>query len=199
MTSIRILGAVAMAGLATLLVGCGQRSATPSSTPAPTTSSVATATITTTPRTPPPTQPRTRTPSTTAAPVLQDGRYPAFVIAVDPKARTLTFDVIQFLTGAQADEAYRRDHPGDGSTAPDPFYIVNANPLLRTLPVRADAEVAVLAPPLSGTTLTTITPAQLPGYFASMSGDWGKRLWPNPFWLTVRNNAIVTLQEQYLP
>jgi len=188
-----------MAGLATLLVGCGQRSASPSTTPAPTTSSVATTTIVTTPRTPPPSQPPTRAPSTTAAPALQDGRYPAFVIAIGPDARTVTFDLIQFLTGAQADEAYRRDHPGGGSTAPDPFYIVNSNPLLRTLPVRADATVAVLAPPLSGTTLKTITLAQLPGFFASVSGNWGERLWPNPFWLTVRDKAIVGLQEQYLP
>lgn len=123
----------------------------------------------------------------------------AFLIAVDPKASTVKFDVVQFLTGAQADEAYRRDHPGGDSAAPNGYYIVNANPLLRTLPVRAGAVVVVLVPPLGGTDTKTITLAELPGYFASMSGNWGTHLWPNPFWLTVRNGAIVALQEQFLP
>jgi hypothetical protein len=206
MINIRIVGPVALAISAALLVSCGQRSASPSTTLTPTTPSVAaTAPATTTPATttttlPTPAQPPTRTPSTPAASVLRDGRYPAYLIGVGPQARTVTFDVVQYLSGARADEAYRRAHPGGDPSAPDGFFILNTNPLLRTLPVRADAPVGVLLPPLSGTTTTMITRAELPGYLASKPGEWGQHhLWPNPFWLTVRSHVVVSLQEQYLP
>jgi hypothetical protein len=47
--------------------------------------------------------------------------------------RTLTVDVIQFLTGREAEEAYHRDHPEDPLGPPNDYYILTVNPRLRTL------------------------------------------------------------------
>ena len=52
---------------------------------------------------------------------------------------TITFDLIQFFTGEAATKAAAED--GQGSPAPNDYYIRNVNPRLRTLPVRADAPI----------------------------------------------------------
>ena len=203
MTRISIAGPVMVALVATLLVGCGQqttgqRPASPSTTLTPPSPSVSTSAPASTP---PPAPPRTSSPARPpAAAALQDGRYAAYLTAINTTAGTITFDVVQFLTGAAADEAYRRDHPGDNnSEAPDGFYIVNANPLLRTLPVRRDAPVRIFWPRGSSSDTRILTLDQLPGYFASEHGDYGKYLWSNPFWLTVRGDVVTAMDEQYLP
>lgn len=132
-----------------------------------------------------------------ATSVLADGRYPAYLTGIDTSAHTLTFDVIQYLTGDEATKAFQRDNPGVEGGPPDGFYILNVNPRLRTLPVRQDVPVEVLWLG-DNPGVETITFEQLPGYFAKdLIKD--KYLWYDPFWLTVRAGHIDAISEQYLP
>jgi hypothetical protein len=135
-------------------------------------------------------------PSEPATSVLADGRHPAYLTAIDTRARTLTFDVIQFLTGEEATKAFQRDHPGVEGP-PNGYYILNVNSRLRTLPVRRDVPVEVQwlgdnpGP-------ETITFEQLPDYFTKDLIE-DNYLWYDPFWLTVRAGHIDAIAEQFIP
>lgn len=179
--------------VAMLLAACGQREqagqgpATSSTTPS--TSVPSSSTLRSATPSPEPNEP-TRS-------VLGDGRYPAYLTAIDTHARTLTFDVIQYLTGEEARAAYHRDHPEISEGPPNGYYIVNQNPRLRTLPVRDNAPILVLWLG-AGLGSEMITIDQLPGYFAK-DPVADKYLWYDPFWLTVRGGRIDALAEQYIP
>jgi hypothetical protein len=141
-------------------------------------------------------------PPSTAAPrkghVLADGRYPAFLTALDVSRRTVTFDVIQWFSGAAAEEAYHQDHPETEGGPPNSFYIRNASPRLRTLPVRRDVPVQVVwLVPGAGSEATTFE--ALPAYFAGDVAQDDDRIWYDPFWLTVRGDQVVSMNEQYIP
>ncbi|MGH9268312.1 MAG: hypothetical protein ACRD0D_09055, partial [Acidimicrobiales bacterium] len=83
-------------------------------------------------------------PETTPAGQLADGRYAAYLVEAEVASHTLTFDVIQFLTGEAAAEAYRQDHPDDPEGPPNDYYIVNDDPGLRTEPVSKDVRVRLV-------------------------------------------------------
>lgn len=138
-------------------------------------------------------------PADQGGPVLEDGRHAAMITGLDVGARAVEVDVVQFLMGDEATAAYREDHPDDPTGSPDnDYYVVNDNPRLRTLPVVADAEVTVVATDVSANDPHTIAFEDLPGYFAAYEGPAGQ-LWWNPFWLTVDDDRIVAMEEQYTP
>jgi len=154
--------------------------------------------------TPPPTQSQapitSQTPAGTASPSpgLEDGRSPVYVTAIDVPGRTVTFDLIQFLTGDEAKRAYTKDHPEDPGWPPNDYYIVNENSRLRTLPVVAGVDTTVnwLG---GGADPEEISFDQLPDYFATNPAPSDGHLWYAPFWLTVDDGQVVLLEEQYIP
>ena len=75
---------------------------------------------------------------------LADGVYPTFVRAVDVQGATVTVDVLQVFVGAEQHQAAIEDGVDWQSVMYDPAYIRNENPLLRTLPVAADARITFL-------------------------------------------------------
>jgi len=124
--------------------------------------------------------------------VLEDGRHPVFLTSVDVAGRKITFDLIVFLTGAEAKAEWAKTHPGEGDGPPNDYLIVNNNPKLRTLPVAAGVAVKVVdleAP--GGVGLVTIPFADLNSHFASGFGL--------PFWITVAKGEITLIEEQFLP
>jgi hypothetical protein len=130
----------------------------------------------------------------TSEPVgLADGRHPGYLKAVDPDGKTITFDLIQYLTGDAATRAAAED--GEESPPPNDYYIRNVNPRLRTLPVRADASITVNALAAQSTGSATkdvpVTLAKLATWFPST----GTPL----FWITVEQGQVAKLAEQYLP
>lgn len=185
----KLTTAVASATVAVLLVGCAhrQRAAEPAATPSPT----------------PPTTSILVTPPATSssapAPhVLSDGRHAVYLTAIDVPGRTVTFDVIEFLTGHAADEAFHQDHPEIGEDVPNGFYIRNVDPRLRTLPVRRDVPVRVVWLG-DGNAPESISFEALPGYFAGDLDPDDARVWYDPFWLTVRGDRVESIVEQYIP
>jgi hypothetical protein len=132
-------------------------------------------------------------PTTSKPVVLADGRHPIYLQAVDAGRRTVTFDLIQFLTGDAATRAAAED--GEESPPPNDYYIRNVNPKLRTLPVRADASITVntLAIEANGGAIkdTRVTLAKLASWFPTK----GRPM----FWITVEHGRVTKLAEQYLP
>lgn len=125
---------------------------------------------------------------------LQDGRHAVRILAVRTAARTVRFDVIQFLTGDAANKAAAEDG-AEEIPVPNDYYIRNVNPRLRTLPVAPGAKVVVNILAFdenAGTRDTEITLAKLAGY----PDDRVKQA---VIWLTVSHGKIVRIQEQFIP
>jgi hypothetical protein len=149
------------------------------------------------------------TPSTTAetaasapapaGPVLDDGRHPAILTRLDVADRTIEFDLIQFLTGDEALAAFEKDHPDEPEGWANDYYIVNDNPRLRTLRVARDVEVTVVRTDESAHDAHWIPFDELPAYLASEPVSNDERVGHNPFWLTVRGDTVVAIEEQFLP
>jgi hypothetical protein len=142
----------------------------------------------------PTTQPTVPAGTTRREPVvLVDGRHAAIIKTVDPDRRTVTVDVIQLYFGEQAAIEAAEDH--QESPPPNDVYTRNANPRLRTLPVRHGAII----------TCNTITA----GYTGSATKDIQVPLWRlaivlphgghGPFWITVRHGQVARIAEQYMP
>ena len=130
--------------------------------------------------------------------MLDDGHHPVFLTGIDVAAGTVEFDLIQFLTGDEATAAYVEDHPDDPGGPPNDYYIVNDNPRLRRLPVAENVEVTVLDWE-GGFQPQVIAFADMPAQLAADLVPDDDRIWPNPFWLTVNDDTIIAIEEQYIP
>lgn len=125
---------------------------------------------------------------------LDDGRHPAYLTNVDVAGRTLTFDVIQFLTGDEATAAYQAE-TGETDTPPNDYFIVNENPKLRTAPVSSGVTVQLVRlADDSDADLDAGTWDELPAYLAQPGIQEF-----SPFWLTVSGGEVTAIEEQYLP
>ena len=131
-------------------------------------------------------------------PVLEDGRHPVYLTGLDVAGAAVEFDLIQFLTGDAAIAAWDQAHPDDPGGPPNDYFIVNDNPRLRELPVAATVQVTVLDWD-GGFTPQVVAFADLPTQLASDLVPGDDRLWPNPFWLTVEDETITAIEEQYIP
>lgn len=189
----RTAGTAALTVLAMISAGCGSSggSAVPTTTPSVvTTTPAGTATA-----------PTTAGPPASTAPSsgLDDGRHPVYVTGIDVPSRTLTVDLIQFLTGDAARRAYAEDHPEDPEGPPNDYYIVNDNPRLRTIPVAAGVAVSVVWLGGGGAESEEIEFGELPDYFAGNPDPGGPNLWFAPFWVTVQDGTVVSMEEQFIP
>jgi hypothetical protein len=128
------------------------------------------------------------------------GTYAALLIAVDavdPAAPSLDFDVVQWLTGEDAAEAYRAANPDDPSgTPPNDYWLVNENPLVRSAPLASGAAVHLSAsrtagdPTLSAATVEELA-AFVPDAAAGVPGD--------VFWLTFSAGQVTDVCFQFRP
>lgn len=122
------------------------------------------------------------------------GIYAAHVRAFDPTASTLTFDVVQWLTGDDAVEAYRHDEPGTTDGPPNDYYVVNQSHTERTVPVAPDVTVGLVRLATTGTVdVKPGTFSELPGYVPA--GDPATTV----YWLTVADGTVTGICEQYRP
>ncbi|HEX8004054.1 MAG TPA: hypothetical protein VF519_15300 [Mycobacteriales bacterium] len=181
---------IAAAALAALTACAGGRGPAAQDAPSPSPSTAAPTTVA--PSTPA-VSPTVARPAATPLPTdLKDGRHYAYLKSLDTKKLTLTLDVIQFLTGEEAEKAAQED----GEEAYD-YYIRNQNTRLRTLTVAANVRVVVntLTAEETGSSTkdTEITLAKLASYFAK--GEAQRRV----FYVTLSGARVVRINEQYLP
>ena len=126
-------------------------------------------------------------PTTTAA---GSAVQAAYLKAVDPTAKTITFLPIKYLTGDAAKQAWQQDHPGAVDGPPNDYYIVHTTPATQTLPVAPGANLHHLAnvdDPNSNATATLATLAADP------------RLATEVFFLTIGNGQIEATRQQFTP
>ena len=122
----------------------------------------------------------------------------AFITGVDTGSQpAVSADYAQLLTGAEAAAAARA--AGD-EVPPNDYYIANANPGLRTLPVKTGIRVKLLSRPDGS--------MDVDGYsvsFSAWAGNWKSPTEGNaairsgPYWLTVSDGTVTAIEEQYLP
>jgi hypothetical protein len=184
--------------LALALTACSSNAPTAAPTTAPATTVPATSAAATAPAatTAPPAATRSATPAATATPKtdLADGRHEAYLSALDVGKRRLTFDVVQFLTGAAAAKAAKED--GQSET-PNDYYIRNQNTKLRTLDLAPGLTIVVNVLTAEETgDATKDTPVTLTRLKSFFGGDAMKYAL---FHVTVKNGVVTRLDEQFLP
>jgi hypothetical protein len=132
------------------------------------------------------------------AQVLADGRHPVYFTGFDVAGSTVEFDMVQYLTGAEA-RAYAEAHEDEFGDDYYDNYVVNDNPRLRTLPVAGDVGITVLQTAQGTGNPHAISFGELPGYVGPDQGYSTPHLGSAVFWLTVRDGTVVTIDEQYAP
>jgi len=134
----------------------------------------------------------TATSQTSPEPVLEDGRQFVFARSARVEPASLRFDLAEFLTDQEAQDA-AEEH---GDEATDGYYIVNDNPRLRTLPVADDVRVRYI--PISA--CCDLVAGTWDQYVAAVNGTAQTDLDGSaPWWITVRDERIVRIEQQYLP
>jgi flagellar basal body-associated protein FliL len=125
-------------------------------------------------------------------------RVPADVVSVRTAGGVhyLTLDYIQFLTGSAAAAAATAH--GDESPPPNDYYIVNDNPRLREFPIQAGIPVEVVSND-DGTVDPDGHTMGLNDWVARISGTLSDYYTYSFYWVTVTDNVIVGLEQQYLP
>jgi hypothetical protein len=118
------------------------------------------------------------------------GTYAATIDDFDVQG-AVTFDVVQWLSGEEANEAYERE-TGDSRGVPNDYYIVNEQQALRTAPLASDASLVVLADRATASTLTSVLPHELDRH---LDGEYEGAT----YWLTFADGAITDLCQQYRP
>lgn len=143
-----------------------------------------------------PTPSETPEPSGAESPILEDGRH---FVYVDHAARredgsaTVTFDLAYFYRGDRAaQEAAER-----GDELVNDYYIVNDNPMLRTLPLAEAVTVSYIPESACCEQQRGNIDAWLESVLETNPTDYpGKHV---PWWITVRGGEITRIRQQYLP
>jgi hypothetical protein len=135
-----------------------------------------------------------------AAP-LEDGRHFGYVRSVDPNAGTIEFDLAYFLSGKEADQAYQ-EATGDTGHVPNDHFVVNDNPMLRTLTLAPDLQLRLLD---WNHCCETFFDGDLSLFAQAIEqqgdvtdGDLiyrGQSQW----WVTVKDGVVTQIEEQYSP
>jgi hypothetical protein len=127
-------------------------------------------------------------PAASATGDLTDDEHPAYIKSIDANARTLTFDLVQWLTGDAATVAFQQANPGETGGPPNDYFIVNNNPRLRTYPVAPNA-VLRTTPGGDPNDVEDIALADFASYQRRDA----------LFWLTIKDGVITTIQQQWVP
>lgn len=130
----------------------------------------------------------TPAPGASGAVDLPDDEHPALIKSIDLSARTLTFDLVQWLTGEEAKVAFQQANPGETEGPPNDYFVVNNNPRLRTYQLAPDAVLKV-TPGGDPNDVQEIALAD----FASYPGRDAL------FWLTVKGGVITSIEQQWVP
>jgi hypothetical protein len=134
------------------------------------------------------------------APAPEHFGYIRSVSTAGPVA-TLAFDEAQFLTGSDAQKAAAEDGVvPPGEPVPNDYYIRNPDKTTRTIRIANDAKITAMRcqPCRNG------QPGELGPFLASFMK--GRRTYADPYrgknslyWLTIEDDEVVAIDEQYVP
>jgi hypothetical protein len=126
----------------------------------------------------------------TPAVLLADGRWPGFI--ADVGGKTVSMDLVEFLTGDAAAKAWKKKNPTSEQDSPDnDYFIVNDNAKLRDLPLASTVEAVVLAAANPGTEKTIAV--------SGLKKHLGDQLSTTLFWFTVQQGKVTKIEQQFLP
>jgi len=167
--------------------GSSSKPASPTTTTTPSSTTV----VTTIPQT---TVPGTgvTTPLTTPTTIATTIKESAYVVSVDPTARTITIDPMEFLVGAAATTEYHKENPqAPPGGPPDDYLIVNPTKDKVVLPLDPSFDVELVH---IGDTLHN------PPVSASLTQlSHESNLQYRPFWVTVERGVATRAEEQFIP
>ena len=133
--------------------------------------------------------------------LLEDGRHFGYIRSVDVEGRTISFDLAYFLSGEEANLAYQ-EATGDTGPVPNDHFVVNDNPMLRTLTLAPDARLRLLD---WNNCCETFFDGDL-ALFAQAIGEQadvadGDLIYrrQSQWWITVENGVVIEIEEQYSP
>lgn len=126
---------------------------------------------------------------------MADGTHAVYLEVVDVEARTVTVDVIQFLTGDEADDAYREE-TGEDDDVPNDYFIRNASQDQRVIAVGASVRITVAWDTDDQLRERDVAFDELPAYLADRGVGGNDRA---VFWVVVEYETVTELYEQYLP
>lgn len=121
------------------------------------------------------------------------GTYATYITELDDTTSTVSFDVVQWLAGEDAVEAYHRDNPDDSGGPPNDYMIVNESDRVRSARVEAQAKVWLVR--LRTTGDASLKPGSLDELPAYLSQGYPEDV----YWLTMSDGSIVDICEQYRP
>jgi hypothetical protein len=140
-------------------------------------------------------------PSPSVDAVLEDGRHFGYVRSVDVDGSAIEFDLAYFLSGEEANRAYQ-EATGDSGPVPNDHFVVNDNPMLRTLTLAPDVRLRLLD---WNDCCDTFFDGDLALFAEAIreqadvpDGDLiyrGQSQW----WITVANGFVTEIEEQYSP
>jgi hypothetical protein len=132
---------------------------------------------------------------------LKDGRHFGYVRSVDADARTIEFDLAYFLSGEEADRAYQ-EATGDTGPVPNDHFVVNDNPMLRTLALAPDVRLRLLDWSHCCETFFDgdLAPfAQAIREQADVTDGGLIYRGQSSWWITIENGVVTEIEEQYSP
>lgn len=133
------------------------------------------------------------------------GQYAASITAIDPKAATVTFDVVEWFTGSAAQQACAEDgvpRPWQAEQCND-YYVRNKNVVPRTLPVAPTAKLLYVGEngPTAEVSLDNPTggdvPTTLPALAAKLT-EYGPSI-PLKCFLGVESGTVTEIDEIFTP
>ena len=140
-------------------------------------------------------------PSPSVDAALEDGRHFGYVRSVDTEAGTIEFDLAYFLSGKEADQAYQ-EATGDTGHVPNDHFVVNDNPMLRTLILAPDVHLRLLD---WNHCCETFFDGDL-SLFAQAIREQGDVIdggvvyrGQSQWWITVQDGVVTEIEEQYSP
>jgi hypothetical protein len=140
-------------------------------------------------------------PGTPDGAVLEDGRHFGFIRSVDLDRRTIGFDLAIWLSGEEANQAYQ-EATGETGPVPNDHFVVNDNPLLRSLPLAPDLRLRLLDWNQCCDTFVDGDLALFAQAIATRSdvtdGD-ARYAGESQYWVTVEDGVVTEIEEQYSP
>lgn len=123
------------------------------------------------------------------------GTYAAFIVEFIAADIPLSFDVVQWMTGEAARKAYREDHPEDPEGPPNDYYVRNQSAQTREAEVASDAKVWLVK--LDEDADADVDRATFEELSSHNESSEGRSF--HIFWLTLENDEIVEICEQFRP
>lgn len=150
----------------------------------------------------------TAPPATDAAPTaasapLADGTHPGYIKSINSSNRTISFDLVEWYTGAEAVTAHQEDCDGGytdfecGEPPPNDYWIRNRNSALRTLDVGVG--VVVIVYKQHGTPTTTSLDGLTTVFADAALGIDGSQWRDVLYFITVTGGVVTRIEHMWLP